>query len=170
MPLSSVSIDGKIELGSYSDWYYISGKKNYSIPVTISTLPLTIQAMLVIVIGSTTAIAILELDKYAKRGNKTTQLGDMTNEISRIDRAVAILSNQQEIDMLPHEEKVIREQKAKAARLEMEASSLKNRYTGLVSKLRQAVLDLVPGLFALILGTITFLNNSYVTNLVAQNI
>lgn len=81
-----------------------------------------------------------------------------------------ILTYQGDMQTLREAENVNEQKTRTAVRLQREVKSLQNRYTDLVAKIRQAALDFIPGLFALILGTIVFLNNGYVTSLVTLNI
>jgi len=111
----------------------------------------------------------LELDKYANRKNKGKQREDLYNEIDYIDDNIEGFTTQNDVTLL-NNAIVQKESKTRAASLiEMKEKALEHRYDSPLAKIKQAVLDLVPGLFAVILGIIAFLNDSYVTNIINLN-
>jgi hypothetical protein len=150
--ISQVSVRN-LDLGLYHGWFYITGQINYSIPITISTVPMLGQSILIIVIGSISAIAILELDKYAKRKNMPKIRQDLYKEIEDIDAYTSEVTGTTN----PNEEALLwsaitqRESKMAAAALaDSKEKDLENRYSGLTAQLRQAALSLAPMLFAAI--------------------
>jgi hypothetical protein len=173
--ISQVSVRN-LDLGLYHGWFYITGQKNYSIPITISTVPMLGQSILIILIGSISAIAILELQKYAKRKNMPKKKQELYEEIEDINAYTDAYISGVAGPINPNEEALLwsattqRESKMQAVALaESKEKDLKNRYSGLAAKLRQAALSLAPMLFAAIVGVIAFLNNIYVTSIVELN-
>jgi hypothetical protein len=168
--ISQVSVR-HLDLGLYHGWFYITGQKNYSIPITISTVPMLGQSILIIVIGAISAIAILELQKYAKRKNMRKKKQDLYKEIANIDAYAYIKRVTETIN--PYVEALLRIQKESkieaAALADSKEKDLENRYSGLAAQFRQAALSLAPMLFAAIVGATAFLNNNYVTSIVELN-
>ena len=53
-----------IEPGMYHGWFYLAGKTTIAIPVTISTEPKVIQAIIIVIIGTLFSIAFWEIFFY----------------------------------------------------------------------------------------------------------
>jgi hypothetical protein len=164
-----------LDLGLYHGWFYITGPQNYSIPITISTVPMLVQSVLIIIIGAISTIAILELKKYVDRKNKFKTRDALYEEIGgKGGLDDNIIGFSQSADPADEElllsAKIQRESKMQAAILaDLKGKDMKYRYSGLAAKLRQAALSLVPGLFAIIVGVAAFLNNDYVISIVELN-
>jgi hypothetical protein len=164
-PIETQVTINSMALGSYNGWFYIIDQNNYSLPINISTPPMIIQSILIIMIGAATAIAFLEIDKIVKKKHYGKTKNTLQIEIANAQANIANLAG---IAKATEESKIaIKSQEA--AVVDAKKRALDDRFSGRAGKARQAILNLASGLFAVIVGLLAFINNDYVISIVDLN-
>jgi hypothetical protein len=171
------SVEDFKQVGSYHGWMYLSGENNYQIPITVTTEPKVIRAIILVLIGVLISIAFWEYFTYhnSKKYNKLKQkLPKEAKKLSQDADEIAEIA-----EVLPDAEQAwapsyrndaaelrtkVRSKLSAAYVAGVKETKLKKRY--LVDTAKIATLDIATIGFGIAIGLIGLLNNNYVTGII----
>jgi hypothetical protein len=131
---------------------------------TLSTPPLIVQSMMIIIIGALTSIIVIELTKYANNQQKIklrdTARSQTNNIIGYRDLTSLSLADQTTVSKLKEVE----------AMSDLKVTAYRAQYSGPAAALKNAFLSFLPALFALALAFAAFINNEIVMKITVLDI
>jgi hypothetical protein len=161
-----VSVAGPFELGEYHGWFVFPGANSFSIPVTLSTPPLYAQSIMIISIGALTSIIMIELTKHANK-----KMDEEKNTLARQELNIAGVQpgDPAFVGLLPSEQTYIINLKRDEIISENKIKAYDARYAGPAAVAKNALLSLVPGIFALLIAILGFVNNDMIGKIIEFN-
>lgn len=170
-----------LERGIYHGWFYISGKSNFTIPITILTDPKIVQAITLVIIGVVLSIALWEIIFYIyvilskiiaeEKKKKATKIVNRENPNNQIDvNSIMGLTDTdfQNRNIADTPKIQINSLRDSARKRERKANNTAKRYEDDMGKIF-TVDGAVIG-FGILTGLIGVFNNTYVMNLVQINL
>ena len=159
----TISVTG-FEIGEYHGWFVISGTNSFSVPVTLSTPPLIVESMMIIIIGALISIIVIEVAKYSNNESKKKIRVNALAEIDQINSGQALANVPQ-----PEKTVVVNRLLEVETLTELEIKTFELRYSGPTAIAKQTLLSIIPALFALALALIAFVNDDVVTKVLELN-
>lgn len=161
--------------GSYNGWIFVSGKDNMPIPVTITTEPKIVQALLWVVIGILGSIFFWELINYINQikkaqtetqttiQNEPSKMDDILKETKTTKEAVMDFMQNASGNLANVNHKSIKQYLDKETRKRLEIHINRN----LASKafVKVSIIDLGTILFGIAVSFLALLSQGYVTTL-----
>ena len=136
-----ISVNKQFKLGEYHGWFILPGPNGFSIPITLSTPPVVLPSMLIIIIGALTSIIVIEV----------TRLADFYIQ-EKVSNDITIMADPRV-----------------AAVVNYKINFFKERYSGITTIIKQTLLSFLPAMFALGLALFAFINNEMVTTVLELN-
>jgi hypothetical protein len=162
--LIEISVNKQFELGEYRGWFILPGQNGFSVPITISTPPLIVQSMAIIIIGALTSIIVIELSKYVNNEQRIKLRDSATSKINNII-GHQVLTNLSSADQI-----TVSKLKEVEAMSDLKVTAYHAQYAGPAAALKNAFLSFLPALFALALAFAAFINNEMVMKITVLDI
>jgi hypothetical protein len=154
--------DYALERGSFHGWIILSGQETNYVPITISTKPILLVAIILVLIGVFSSICIWEVIRYYK----FMSTKNMTNSLRQLltqDRFNIALASPEDRESVRQNRNIV-EQEIIQNNVQIAKYNTRNQEAG-KSTFRISLIESVSALVGVAIGLFALLNDSYVTGL-----
>jgi hypothetical protein len=163
-----ISVNKPFEIGEYHGWFTFLGPNTFSIPITLSTPPLYFESILIIAIGALTSMIMMELTKHTGKKIVNGENTLATKELN-IFKGVLPPGSTAFVGLQPEMQTYIINLERDKMISDYKIKAYDARYAGPAAAAKNALLSLVPGIFALLIAIFGFVNNETVGEVIEFN-
>jgi hypothetical protein len=154
--------DYALERGSFQGWIILSGQETNYVPITISTKPILLVAIILVLIGVFSSICIWEVIRYYKFKSTDNTKNSLTQLLNQDEFNVALAPRERKESV--SQNRNIVEQEIIQHNVQIAKYRTRNQEAG-KSTFRITLIESVSALVGVAIGLFTLLNDSYVTGL-----